>query len=227
MKTFSELSKVELKGLSEIQVDAYIDIELATQNIVKPVEAEVEYPNFVKMNDIMPETDTEVFQVDGYSFPDIETAQKFSAFVGSLPQVKTEYDYYSKGENVYYVTNSKYEIPQVNIKKMYSQAKYVACKAKIKAIREKQQKENESNDGAVESVVNYEAIDNVKYAIKKKVREAIDFFANVEQIAKDYTKYMTITNDKETALKTLYTVYNVQDAEMKSEIEALINSKNE
>jgi len=34
MKTFNELSKKELSVLNEIQVDAYVDIELANQNII-------------------------------------------------------------------------------------------------------------------------------------------------------------------------------------------------
>lgn len=217
MKTFEELTKKELTGLSDVQVDAYIDLELATEGIVKPIAIKRDYPDYIKTIGVLPEKDMTVYEVDGYKFLDIETAQKYATFVGTLLQANTNYDYYSN-DNIHYVIDSKFLTPTVSITKMYSGAKYQAYKEQIRQIKEKQNKEKKENDNEVESVINYEAIDMIKEKIWKKIREAIDFYEKIEEVSKSYPTYFSITNDKEKALQTLYTVYNIQDEEMKNEI---------
>lgn len=217
MKNFQELTKEELVNLTEQQVDAYVDIELAREGIVKQIEVRVDYPDFVKKFDTLPEKDMTVYEVDGYAFADIETAQNFSTYVGTLPQLRINYDYYT-GDSVYYVEGQKFETPPVTLKKMYSQAKYEACKTQIKQIKEQLKKENEKQDNIVEEVINYDEIDRVKDNIKREIRQAIVFFEKVKSISDNYTKYLSITSDKEIALKTLWTVFNIEDEEIKEKV---------
>ena len=226
MKTINELSKKELASLSEVQVDAYIDIELANQNITKPLNIQVDYPDYVKVGDSLPEKDVEVYEVDGYTFPNMETAQKLASFVGTLPQIKQNYDYYTD-ESVYYVSDSFYNIPQVNIKKMYSEAKYLATKETIKQVKAKNNKSKQDKEEIVNEVVNYDAIDRVRYEIRNKVRGALQFFAEAQKIASEYPKFFSITNDEDKSYQTLFTVYNIQDEEMKDEVKNQVKSLNE
>lgn len=226
MKTFHELSKRELSVLTEEQIDAYIDIELATKQIVKPLNLQVDYPNFVKSNGALPEKDMTVYEVDWYIFLDLDTAQKFSTFIGTLEQTKTDYDYFTN-ESQYYVTWTQINNPQIQIKKMYSLAKYTACKEQIKHYIENKKAQDNKNESEVDSVINYSAIDEVKYALRGSVREAIKFFAEAEKIASDYPKYFGVTGDKEQAMTVLFTVYNIQDQELKTEVESLISNNTE
>lgn len=223
MKSINELTKKELAGLSELQVDAYVDIELATQNIVKPLSVQVDYPDYVKVGESLPEKDVQVYEVDGYTFNDMETAMKLAIFVGQLPQVKTNYDYYTD-DSIYYVTDSIYNTPEVSVKKMYSEAKYLATKETIKQIKQQNKKKKKDKDEVVEEVINYDAIDQVRYAIRNKVREALQFFAQAEKIVSEYAKFFSITNDEEKTLETLNKVYNIQDEEMKEEIKTQIKA---
>ena len=217
MKSISELTKKELAVLTENQVDAYIDIELASQNIVKPLNVQIDYPNYVKIGDSLPERDMEVYEVDGYSFNDIETAQKFAIFVGQLAQLKIDYDYHT-GESTYYVSGSKFETPSVSVKRIYSEAKYLASKENIKQIKDKESKDKKEKETVIDEVINYDAIDQVRYSVRSKVREAIQFFAQAEKVVSEYQKFFSITNDHQKSLETLFTVYNIQDDEMKKEL---------
>lgn len=223
MKTFNELTKKELSELNEIQIDAYIDIELANQGIVKPINTVVDYPEFVKFNADIPTPDCTVYEVDGYVFTDLESAQKVSDLVGTLQQVMTDYNY-NIGSEFKYVKMPIFQKPTIAISKFYSEAKYESIKEQLKQIKEQKEKKKNENEQIVDSVIDYSAIDNVKYTIKDSVRQAINFFSKAQSIASDYEKYISITNDKEQALKTLYTVYNIQDDEMKTEIERVIST---
>lgn len=224
MKNFNELTKAELAQLSETQVLAYTDIELAKQGIVKPVDVKIDYPNYVKVQESAPEKDVVLWEVDGYKFLDLETAQNFADFVGKIQQVDTSYDYYTDS-SVYYVTGSKFVRPTVQSNAFYSEAKYTAIKGILKALKESKKNKEDSTEKTLESVINYEAIDNVKYSIRNKVRCALDFFARAKTISADYLKYLTVTNDKETAINTLFTVYNVQDEELKEQVKKYIESQ--
>lgn len=226
MKTFQELSKRELSVLTEEQIDAYIDIELANKQIVKPLNLQVDYPNFVKSNGSLPEKDMTTYEVDWYYFLDLDTAQKFATFVGTLEQAQINYDYFSS-ESQYYVTWTQVNNPQIQIKKMYSLAKYEACKEQIKHYIENKKAQEKKNESEVYSVINYAAIDEVKYALRNSVRDAIRFFAEANKIASDYPKYLGVTGDKEQAITVLFTVYNVQDGELKTEVESLISNNTE
>ena len=222
MKTFNELTKKELSELNEIQIDAYIDIELANQGIVKPINTVVDYPEYVKFNVDIPTPDCTVYEVDGYVFTDLESAQKVSDLVGTLQQAMTDYNY-NVGSEFKYVKNAIFQKPTIAITKYYSEAKYESIKEQLKQIKEQKEKKQNENEQVIDSVIDYSAIDNVKYTIKDTVRQAINFFSKAQTIAGDYEKYISITNDKEQALKTLYTVYNIQDEEMKTEIERVIS----
>ncbi len=218
MTNFNELNKEELAQLNETQVEAYIDIELAGKNIVKPVNVEVNFPDFVKFAEVAPEKDIVIYEVDGYAFPELEMAQKFQSFVQSLPQVSTDYDW-TIGSDFKYAKGTSFVNPSIAITRVYSEAKYGAIKEQLKHISEKKKEKTKLNDEKTDSVIDYNAIDEVKYAIRTKVREAIQFFATAEKIARDYAKYFAVTNDVNTAFSTLYTVYNIQDEELKGEIQ--------
>lgn len=226
MKNFNELSKKELASLTEIQVDAYIDLELSNRGINKQITLNVNYPDYVKNIDVAPERDMTIYEVDDYYFPDIETANKFVSLLSQLTQLTTNYDWNIGSDNKY-ISGSKIEIPQIHIKKMYSEPKYLASKELLKQINEKSKKESKTQDEACDSVINYEAIDNVKYEIRKSVREALGFFYQAEKCASNYEKYFTITEDKNKALNIIYSVYNIQDEEMKKEILFMIDNPKE
>jgi len=223
MKNFNELTKKELAELNEVQIDAYIDVELANQGVRKPINNVVDYPDFVKFSADIPTQDCTVYEVDGYVFPDLESAQKVSELVATLQQVSTDYNY-NIGSEFRYVKNAVFQKPTISINKYYSEAKYESIKEQLKQIKEQKEKKKNENEEIVESVIDYSAIDDIRYKIKNSVRNAIDFFSNAKAMANDYNKYFSISNDKEVALKTLYTVYNIQDDEMKAEIELIINT---
>jgi len=218
MKEFNELTRAELANLGEIEIDAYVDIELANNNITKPIRVEIDYPNYLRVKDAMPEKDLTVYEADGHTFPDLESAQKYAAFLGSLPQVKLGYDWSIGGSDEKYAEHSSFSTPEVSIVKVYSQAKFQACRETIKHIRENRKNEKNENEKAVDAVIDYEAIDKVRYEIQGKVREAMQFFAKAKSVASDYTKYLSITNDEDKAFETLFTVYNVQDEDFKAEV---------
>lgn len=228
MKTINELNKKELAQLTEQQVEAYIDIELATQSIIKPIVTDINFPNYVTQNESLPERDVCVYQVDGYSFVSMEDANKLASFISTIQQVKTDYDYLN-GTSVHYLKETQYITPPVQITRMYSNAKYQASKEKIKQILGKEKEEAKTNSEDIESVINYDAIDRVKYEIRGKVRDAITFFAQVDRVAEDYDKYMSIVNDSNKAYETLFTVYNIQNQEMKDciteKVEELLKNK--
>lgn len=224
MKTFNELTKRELCELSEMQVDAYVDIELANQNITKPISVSIDFPKFVSIVDKAPEKDMEIYECGGYTFADMESAQRFSTFVGTLPLVRTNYDW-SVGSEHKYVQEQMFETPSVAIVKCFSEAKYRAVAEQLKHLKGVKEKQNRENNEVVNDVINYDAIDSVRYQIKSKVREAIEFFAKVEKVADDYNKYFSITNDSIKAYETLYTVYNIQDQEFKDEVTELLKAR--
>ena len=221
MKTFNELTKKELSELNEIQVDAYVDIELANQNITKPISVSIDFPKFVSLVEKAPEKDVEVYECGGYTFADMDSAQKFATFVGTLPLVRTNYDW-SNGSEHKYVQEQMFETPPVTILKCFSEAKYRAVSEQLKHLKNIKEKQNKENSNAVDDVINYEAIDSVKYQVRSKVREAIEFFTKVEKVASEYNKYFSITNDSIKAYETLYTVYNIQDDEFKEEVTKLL-----
>ena len=224
MKTFNELTKRELSQLNEIQVDAYIDIELANQNITRPISVSIDFPKFVSIVDKAPEKDVEVYECGGYTFADMDSAQKFATFVGTLPLVRTNYDW-SNGSEHEYVQEQMFKTPSVTILKCFSEAKYRAVAEQLKHLKGVKEKQNKDNSNVVDDVINYDAIDAVKYQVKMKVREAIEFFAKVEKVADEYDKYFSITNDSIKAYETLYTVYNIQDEEFKEEVTKLLVSR--
>lgn len=222
MKEFNQLTKKELSELSELQVMAYIDIELAKQGLVKTVDVQVEYPNYIKPLNSYPERDVVLWEVDGYKFLNLETAQRFSAFLGTLQQVETTYDW-NVDSNCYYITGSKFNQPPVTSNKYYSEAKFQAIKPQLKALKEENKKESEKQNNEVESAIDYAKIDEVKEQIRNVVRNAIYFFQKAQSIANDYDKYFSVTNEKDTAIKTLFTVYNVQDEELKEQVKVIID----
>lgn len=221
MKTFNELTKKELAELSEMQVEAYIDIELANKKIVKPTNKVVDYPNYLSVGDKLPERDMKLYEVDGYSFVDMETAQNFAAQISKLPTVQTSYDW-NIDSSVKFAKEQKYQTYTVNVVPVYSEAKFEAVKEELKAIFKKKNRHEDDNDKVVDSVIDYAAVDEVKYQIRSAARKAIDFFSEAQAIATSYPKYLSITNDSATALKTLYTVYNVTDEEMQTEIKSIL-----
>lgn len=224
MKIFNELSKKELSVLNEIQVDAYVDIELANQNITKPISVSIDFPKFVSITDKAPEKDVEVYECGGYTFADMDSAQKYSTFVGTLPLVRTNYDW-TNGSEHKYVQDQMFETPSVTILKCFSEAKYRAVAEQLKHLKNSKEKQNKENSNTIDDVINYDAIDSVRYEIKNKVRQAIQFFAEAQKVASDFDKYLSITGDISKAYETLYTVYNIQDQEFKDEIQNIINSQ--
>ena len=217
MKQFNELTKKELSQLSDMQFDAYVDIELANRGITKTVTSEPDYPDFAKVQDILPERDMTVYEVDGYTFQDLESAQKVTELISTLPQLKTDYNY-TVGSEFKYVTGSQYQKPTVTISKIYSEPKYTAIKPLLKEIKNRKEAKQEVEEADSESAINYAAIDDIKQEMRKVVRKAIAFFAEAESISNDYNKYLAISNDRDTALRTLWTVYNVQDEELKTQV---------
>jgi hypothetical protein len=219
MKNFQELTKKELANLTEQQIDAYIDVTLANEGIIKPIKVQIDYPEYIRNTDVFPERDITYYEVEDKAFVDLETAQKYASFLGGLIQLVIDYEYYPGRDTVYYVKGQKQYTPEIQIKKIYSQAKYEACKTQISAINSEKKKEIKENEESSEAIINYDAIDKVKYEIRDKIRKAILFFEEVKEVISDYQKYFSITNDKQVALTTLYTVYDIQDSEMKEEIE--------
>lgn len=221
MKNFNELTKQELSKLNETQIDAYLDIELANQNIIKRIETNIDFPDYLKPITVEPERDLTVYEVDGYCFTNKEDADKLSQFVGTLQQCNKTYNW-DIGSEFYYATNPQIKTPSIQISKVYSEPKYNAIKEQLKAIKEEIEIRNEQSDNENEIAINYEAIDNIKENIRKTVRDAVIFFEQAKNYAKNYLKYFSITEDKDKALKTIYSIYNIQDDEMKKQIEVEI-----
>lgn len=223
MKTFSELTRQELSELSEVQIDAYVDIELVQQNITKPVNVSIDFPDYLRIGDRMPERDITVYCAGSYCFPDMETAQKFVAFVNQLPTVQKDYDY-SVGSEAYYATDVRYPAESIKAEQVYSEPKFTAIKEQLRQTLKNRRGVKKESDEAVETVIDYEAIDRVRYSIRGKVRDAIEFFEKAKQIASQYEKYLTVTQDADKAKEVLFTVFNVQDDELKEEIDRIINT---
>jgi len=224
MKKFEELSKRELSQLDYEQIEAYVDVELAARGIVKPLEVDINYPEYLKEADIAPERDVTVYEVDGYVFKDQETATKFAQFLGSLPQVQKDYDW-SVGSEFAYVKDVGYTTPTVEIQRVYSEPKYQANKVRLKSIKDARAARREAKSGAVEQVIDYAAIDEVRSDMKTTIRQAVHFFAEAEKAAQDYDKYQRITDNHEKTFSTLFTVYNIQDDELKDEIRSIVARK--
>lgn len=224
MKNFSELSKQELATLTEIQVDAYIDLELANQKVVKSVDVHVDFPDYLKPMTVEPERDCVIYEVDGYNFIDKDTAEKFSTFVGTLQQATTNYDW-NVGSEFYYISSQKVSTPSIQIKRIYSEPKYRAIESQLKSIKQERERKNKQEEVEVVSAIDYEAIDRIKQSVRYTVRQAICFFEEAKKYANNYDKYFSITEDKEKALSTIFTVFNVQDEEMKEQVKKEIESQ--
>jgi len=222
MKSFNELTKEELKNLNETQIEAYIDIELANQGVVKQVNISIDYPDYIKPISVEPERDLTIYEVDGYAFTNKEDAEKLSSFVGQLQQISTSYEW-SIGSEFIYAYNQKINTPSIQIKKVYSETKYNAIKENLKLIKQERERKDKEVESVNENALNYEAIEKIDYEIRDKVRDSVFFFRQAEKLAYDYDKYFQITEDKEKALETLFTVYNVQDDELKEQIKIEIN----
>lgn len=223
MKSFSDLSKRELADLNQTQIEAYVDIELAQKNITKPVNVAIDYPDYLKGSDSMPERDMTIYGAGGYYFADLETAEKFVAFINSLPTVSSDYDY-SVGSEARYASDIRYPAETIRTEKVYSFPKHTAIKEQLRQIIQSKRSDKKEREEIVESVIDYAAIDEVKYAIQNRVRAAIEFFAKAEQIASQYEKYLSVTQDEAKAKEVLFTVFNVQDDELKEEVDRIINS---
>lgn len=217
MKNFNELTKEELSKLSREQVDAYIDIKLASSGIVKQSNIVVDYPDYVKEISQCPERDLTIYTVDDYHFADIESAQKLKDVLESLHILHKDYEY-SVGSEFDYITDREIKASSISIKKVYSKPKFESIKNQLKEIKRQKDAINKQNDDIDKDVIDYGAIENVKSEIRSKVREAIVFFQSAKQYASNYDKYFLVTNDKEMAMKTIYTVFNIQDEDMKQQI---------
>lgn len=222
MKNFNELTKQELASLNETQVDAYIDIELANQGVVKQTEVNIDFPDYLKPITVEPERDAIVYEVDGYAFTNKEDAEALSNFVGKLQQCSTTYNW-DIGSEFYYSTTPKIQTPLINIKKVYSEPKYNAIKEQLKSIKKERELRNKKAEDQNDVAINYEAIDNIRENIRRDVRNAIIFFDSAKNYAKNYPKYFSITEDKEKALNTIFTVYNIQEEDLKKQIKIEID----
>jgi len=222
MKNFNELTKQELASLNETQVDAYIDIELANQGVVKQTEVKIDFPDYLKPITIEPERDLIIYEVDGYCFTNIEEAEALSNFVGKLQQCSNTYNW-DIGSEFYYATSPKITTPSINIKKVYSEPKYNAIKEQLKSIKKERDSRNKQEETQNKNAIDYEAIDNIKENIRRAARNAIIFFDSAKNYAKNYPKYFSITEDKEKALNTIFTVYNIQDEDLKEQIKIEID----
>jgi hypothetical protein len=224
MKQFNELTKEELSNLTEVQIEAYIDLELAKQGIVKGMEINLNFPDYIKPSTLAPEKDFVIYEVSNHTFLNKEDAETFANTLGKLHQITTDYNW-DVGIEYRYAKEKRIETPVIEIKKVYSELKYNAIKDQLKQIKkEKEKKEKESNE-VNNVVINYEAIDEVKNSIKDKVRSAIYFLEQVKKYSDSYDKYFAITEDKEKALSTIFTVYNIQDEDMKERIKLTINNR--
>lgn len=224
MKTFEQLSRKELIELTREQIAAYTDIAIAAQGVVRPIETIIDFPDYLKKPDVLPERDVTVYEVDGYTFTDMETATKVAQFIGSLPQVSTDYDW-SLGSDIRWVKEICYQTPQVTVNNLYSEAKYEASKERIKQLKDANKATKNNNEEIVETVVNYAAIDEIAYAYRQKVRDAIEFFSKAEKVANDYGMYFAITNNHEQAITTLFTVFGIHDDELKNEVREIVARK--
>jgi len=221
MKKFDDLTKQELVKLTAEQVDAYIDITLAENNIKKPINLNIDFPEFVKSLDKYPEKDLKVYQCESLYFTDIKDAQIYSEKLSKLQQVKVDYNYSYGSENKY-IGEPFFSTPDINIVKIYSKQKYETVKEQIKQINEANEKKKET---VIEDTVDYDAVDKTKDNIRSKVRGAIVFFEKVKVISENYDKYFEITNNKTTALATLFKVYDVTDTETKDEVKKVLVKK--
>jgi len=223
MRTFDKLTTKELADLNHEQVEAYIDITLAQEGIKKPLNVNIDFPDFLKPIGNIPERDMFVYEVDGKYFLDIKSAEKYATFLQSLEMVRKDYDY-DVGSQYHYAQNKTHERPSIRKEPVYSEAKYAAIKEQLKQF-EAQKKKNEKNaKSVIEDVIDYEAIDKIKENIRNKVRSAIEFFNKANTAASQYEKYFAVINDKKKTIATLCEVYGIDDGDLKSEITRIVNT---
>lgn len=221
MKNFNDLSNQELSELNETQVSAYIDVELAKQNITKPTNRKNDFPVFVKEENA-PERDAVIYCVNDLCFSDAEEAQQLVTFLRGKNLYRSDYDW-NTGSQYKYVNKHEKQF-NVSTEDLYSKKKYESIKGLLQAIEENKKKKASEEKDEFADIVDYEAYDLAVAEVKRKVREAIIYIGKIKEIALEYKKYLSITDVEEKAIQTLFTVYNVTDEKMQKEIKNQIAS---
>jgi Holliday junction resolvase-like predicted endonuclease len=217
MKNFNELNKEELSKLKEEQIDAYIDIELASKGIIQKNNVIIDYPDYVQEVSQCPERDMTIYTIDDYNFADMESAQKLKNVLDGLHILHKNYDY-SVGSEFDYITDRKESVSPISIRKIYSKPKYESIKNQLIEIKKQKEEIKKQNADINKDVIDYQAIEDVKLQIRSRVRGAIEFFQSAKHYANNFEKYLLVTDDKEMAIKTIFTVFNIQDEDMKQQV---------
>lgn len=229
MKNFSELTHDELINLTQEQIEAYSDIAIAEAGLKKTAYVKLDLPEYLKNigKFCPPERDVTTYQVEDWSFTEMEKAQEFSKLIASfIPYtVSTNYDWDTGSEYRYISGSGKERTISINTIQTYSREKYEGIKAQLKNLKKLKEDETNKEDEQIESVIDYEAVENIERTIKYKVVDALNTEAKVESIVNNYDKYFSITNDKNKTIETLFTVFSIADDFTRDLINKKLESK--
>lgn len=205
MKRLAEMSRGELLDMKDQQREELADLECAYEGISllpeKPQEVEINYP----------ERDTTIFVVDNHNFTDEEEALGYCTFMNNLTSlVRVDYDWGLGSGDFKYVSRQEPPKRELEKKSVYSNDAYAELKAELK--RTKAQEEvygcqvREYKDALEKRTKIYNKIDSATHdAWEEKRRE--------DRLIQAYQKYLSLTDDKDIAIKLLKDAYDVTEEE--------------
>jgi len=205
MKRLTEMSRDELLDMTDQQREELADLECAYEGIPllpeRPQEAEINYP----------ERDVTIYAVDGHNFTDDEEAIGYCTFVNNLTSlVKIDYDWGLGSGDFKYVSRQEPPKRELEKKSVYSNDAYAELKAELKRTKTQEEvyktKVSEYKDALGKRTKVYDKIDSAVHdAWEEKRRE--------DMLVRAYQKYLTLTEDKDIAIKLLRDAYDITEAE--------------
>lgn len=184
MKTFEQLNDGELVTLTQEQIDEYIKLKKAEQGIKILV-----MPTYPAIREI-PEPETTVYEVAGYSFLTPEPAQEICEIINKHASKQREctYDWNINRDTYYEKPKSYISMESVSIKKVFSQEKFQEIKDILKSnklIKDSYEKVKEEYDEENEKAS--EIIENI-YEQIQKAKDRIEIFREYKLRIVDYIK---------------------------------------
>lgn len=229
MKSFNELTHEELLSLTQEQIEAYCDIAVAQAGLTKSIVPNVELPKYLSNIDILcaPERDVTLYEIDGKWFPTYEIAQEYAIMLSKFmeKQVYTDYEYSVGSEYRYVNGQRRLSKETIGVEMFYSKEKFESIKQQLTELKNKKKSEEQKEEESVQTVINYEALEQVARQIKRTVKEALLLEDKISTVVSSYDKYFSITKEKEKTIETLFAVFGLVNDKEREMVRTKLSSK--
>jgi hypothetical protein len=192
MKTFWDLTKDEIVGLTSDQIARYIDIDCAEQGVSLLPDLPPA-PIYEK-----PAKDCVVYSVDNFDVSTPEEANVILDALGKVRLLKLDYDYGNYSDQ--YISDTRnVDVPDVKKVQVYSAKLYNSIRNDLKSYSEKKNA-YEREQKEYSKILSERS--RISDAIWNKYNEVTEEFQNREYMKKEFAKYLDLADgDKEIAMR--------------------------